>query len=105
VISKQHPGLCLTSEVVGGRILNLLAAASPLSGVFDPRSIAWQVNREAAIFVGAGRGAITAARPSLGCRCMPAGLAPDKDFSFDSIADGAVIGFGDLICSSPASII
>jgi hypothetical protein len=32
---------------------------------------------------------------------MPAGLAPGKDFSFDSIADGEpVTGFGDLICSS-----
>jgi hypothetical protein len=30
---------------------------------------------------------------------VPAGT-PGKDFSFDSIADGAVIGFGDLICSS-----
>jgi uncharacterized protein (DUF2236 family) len=31
------------------------AAAGSLSGVFGPRSITWQVNREAAIFLGAGR--------------------------------------------------
>src|SRR5256886_8910501 len=31
------------------------AAANPLSGVFGPRSITWQVDREAAIFLGAGR--------------------------------------------------
>jgi uncharacterized protein (DUF2236 family) len=31
------------------------AAADPLSGVFGPRSITWQVDREAAIFLGAGR--------------------------------------------------
>jgi uncharacterized protein (DUF2236 family) len=31
------------------------AAAGSLSGVFGPRSISWQVNREAAIFLGAGR--------------------------------------------------
>jgi hypothetical protein len=37
---------------------------------------------------------------------LPVGLMPGKDFSFDSIADGdTVIGFGDLICSSQASII
>jgi uncharacterized protein (DUF2236 family) len=31
------------------------AAVEPLSGVFGPRSITWQVDREAAIFLGAGR--------------------------------------------------
>jgi uncharacterized protein (DUF2236 family) len=31
------------------------AAAGTLSGVFGPRSITWQVDREAAIFLGAGR--------------------------------------------------
>src|SRR5438445_6295006 len=31
------------------------AAANPLSGVFGPRSFTWQVDREAAIFLGAGR--------------------------------------------------
>src|SRR5262249_19879572 len=36
----------------------------------------------------------------------PAGLTPGMDVSFDSIADGEpVIGLGDLICSSHASII
>jgi hypothetical protein len=34
----------------------------------------------------------------------PAGLASGQDFSLDSIADDAVIGFGDLICSSQTSI-
>ena len=37
---------------------------------------------------------------------LPDGLTPGEDFRFDSIADGElVIGFGDLICSSQASII
>jgi uncharacterized protein (DUF2236 family) len=31
------------------------AAAGSLSGIFGPRSVTWQVNREAAIFLGAGR--------------------------------------------------
>src|SRR6266566_5987919 len=31
------------------------AAANPLSGVFGPRSVTWQVDREAAVFLGAGR--------------------------------------------------
>src|SRR5215471_6801074 len=36
---------------------------------------------------------------------LPVGLTPGKDLSFDSIADGElVIRFGDLICSSQASI-
>ena len=36
----------------------------------------------------------------------PLDLDQGRDFSFDSIADGEpVIGFGDLICSSQASII
>jgi hypothetical protein len=30
-------------------------AVDPLSGIFGPRSITWQVDREAAIFLGAGR--------------------------------------------------
>jgi len=34
---------------------------------------------------------------------VPAGT-PGKDFSFDNIADGPLIGFGDLICSSQTSI-
>jgi hypothetical protein len=37
---------------------------------------------------------------------LPAGPAPAKDVSFDSIADGEpAIGLGDRICSSHASII
>jgi hypothetical protein len=35
---------------------------------------------------------------------VPKGLTLGNDFSFDSIADETVIGFGDLICSSQASI-
>src|SRR5690242_5018849 len=30
-------------------------AAGPLAGIFGPRSVSWQVDREAAIFLGAGR--------------------------------------------------
>jgi ER-bound oxygenase mpaB/B'/Rubber oxygenase, catalytic domain len=30
-------------------------AAGPLSGVFGPRSVTWQIDRESAIFLGAGR--------------------------------------------------
>jgi hypothetical protein len=41
--------------------------------------------------------AAPAKAPALGQ--VPAGLAPGKDFSFESIADVAVTGFGDLICS------
>src|SRR5262245_34614215 len=48
-------------EIVGTesleRELNLVrgAAAGSLAGIFGPRSITWQVDREAAIFLGAGR--------------------------------------------------
>jgi uncharacterized protein (DUF2236 family) len=31
------------------------AAAGRLSGVFGPRSVTWQIDRESAIFLGAGR--------------------------------------------------
>jgi uncharacterized protein (DUF2236 family) len=31
------------------------AVASPLAGVFGPGSVTWQVNRESALFLGAGR--------------------------------------------------
>src|SRR5262249_62395635 len=31
------------------------SAAGPLRGIFGPRSITWGINREAAIFLGAGR--------------------------------------------------
>jgi hypothetical protein len=42
------------------------AAADPLLGVFGPRSMTWQVDREAAIFLGAGRAlaAISGTLPS-----------------------------------------
>ena len=36
---------------------------------------------------------------------VPPGLAPGGDFSFESIADEALIGLGDLICSPHISII
>jgi hypothetical protein len=36
---------------------------------------------------------------------VPAALTPGRDCSFDIIPDVTVIGFGDLICSSQASII
>src|SRR5215475_4753175 len=47
--------------------------------------------------------ATPAKAPALGQ--VPAGLAPGRDFSFESIADEALIGLGDLICSSHISII
>ena len=31
------------------------AAAGPLAGIFGPRSFTWQIDRESAIFLGAGR--------------------------------------------------
>jgi hypothetical protein len=34
---------------------------------------------------------------------VPAGT-PGKDFSFDNVADGALIGFGDLMCFSQTSV-
>src|SRR6201993_4041485 len=49
------------SEIVSAesleRELNLVraAAAGSSSGIFGPRSVTWQVTREAAIFLGAGR--------------------------------------------------
>jgi hypothetical protein len=42
--------------------------------------------------------AAPAKAPALGH--VPAGLAPGRDFSFESIADEALIELGDLICSS-----
>jgi hypothetical protein len=50
-----------TLEIVGTedleRELNLVRAAATgsFSGIFGPQSVTWQVNREAAIFLGAGR--------------------------------------------------
>jgi hypothetical protein len=50
-----------TLEIVGTedleRELNLVraAAAGSFSGIFGPQSVTWQVNREAAIFLGADR--------------------------------------------------
>lgn len=38
-----------------GRVRAAAAAAGSLAGVFGPRSVIWQVDREAAIFLGAGR--------------------------------------------------
>jgi uncharacterized protein (DUF2236 family) len=53
----EHDPLEIVSAESLERELNLVrsAAAGSLSGVFGPRSITWQVNREAAIFLGAGR--------------------------------------------------
>jgi uncharacterized protein (DUF2236 family) len=53
----EHDPLEVVSAENLERELNQVraAAAGPLSGIFGPRSITWQVNREAAIFLGAGR--------------------------------------------------
>jgi uncharacterized protein (DUF2236 family) len=53
----EHGALEIVSTESLERELNLVraAAAGPLSGVFGPQSLTWQVNREAAIFLGAGR--------------------------------------------------
>jgi uncharacterized protein (DUF2236 family) len=53
----EHDQLEIVSTERLERELNAVrdAAADPLSGVFGPRSITWQVDREAAIFLGAGR--------------------------------------------------
>ena len=53
----EHDALDIVSMESLERELNLVrgAAAGSLAGVFGPRSITWQVNREAAMFLGAGR--------------------------------------------------
>ena len=52
----ERPLQIVSSESLE-RELNVVraAAADPLSGVFGPLSMTWRVNREAAIFLGAGR--------------------------------------------------
>src|SRR5436309_7254512 len=52
----ERPLQIVSSESLE-RELNVVraAAADPLSGVFGPLSMTWQVDREAAIFLGAGR--------------------------------------------------
>src|ERR1700747_460063 len=53
----EHDSLDIVSTESLERELTLVrgAAAGSLAGVFGPRSITWQVDREAAIFLGAGR--------------------------------------------------
>src|SRR6266446_6270466 len=53
----EHDSLDIVSTESLERELTLVrgAAAGSLAGVFGPRSITWQVNRESAIFLGAGR--------------------------------------------------
>ena len=55
--APEHDPLAIVSTQSLECELKLLcgAAAGSLSGIFGPRSITWQVNREAAIFLGAGR--------------------------------------------------
>src|SRR6516165_3390117 len=52
-----HDPLEIVSTENLERELNLVrgAAAGSQSGIFGPRSVTWQVDREAAIFLGAGR--------------------------------------------------
>ena len=56
-VPTEHDRLEIVSTENLERELNLVrgAAAGSLAGVFGPRSITWQVNREAAMFLGAGR--------------------------------------------------
>jgi uncharacterized protein (DUF2236 family) len=53
----EHDTLEIVSSEGLERELTLVraAAAGSLSGIFGPRSVTWQVNREAAMFLGAGR--------------------------------------------------
>jgi len=50
--APEHDPLAIVSAESLERELNLVrgAAAGSLSGIFGPRSITWQVNREAVIF-------------------------------------------------------
>ncbi len=46
----------VSGETLEGELNRVRAtAAGSLSGIFGPRSVTWTVNREAAIFLGAGR--------------------------------------------------
>src|SRR5712691_10830141 len=56
-VPSEHDTLEIVSTESLECELNLVraAAAGSLSGIFGPQSITWQVNREAAIFLGAGR--------------------------------------------------
>jgi uncharacterized protein (DUF2236 family) len=55
--STEHDPLEIVGTEALERELNLVrsAAAGSLAGIFGPRSMTWRVNREAAIFLGAGR--------------------------------------------------
>jgi uncharacterized protein (DUF2236 family) len=56
-VPTEHDSLDIVSTESLERELTLVrgAAVDSLAGVFGPRSITWQVDREAAIFLGAGR--------------------------------------------------
>jgi uncharacterized protein (DUF2236 family) len=56
-VSAEHEQLEIVSTERLERELTAVrgAAVDPLSGVFGPRSMTWQVDREAAIFLGGGR--------------------------------------------------
>src|SRR5262249_7416970 len=56
-VSVEHDQLEIVSTESFERELNLVRAAADgsRSGVFGPHSITWQVDREAAVFLGAGR--------------------------------------------------
>ena len=57
MLATESDPLEIVSAETLERELNLVrgAAAGPLPGIFGPRSMTWRVNREAAIFLGAGR--------------------------------------------------
>lgn len=56
----NQPGVAHVSEQDSEALLERVErlAAGPEKGVFGPDSLAWQVNREAALFLGAGRAAL-----------------------------------------------
>ena len=53
----EHDPLEIVSAESLERELSLVraVAAGPLAGIFGPQSVTWQVDREAAIFLGAAR--------------------------------------------------
>lgn len=56
-VPTDHDALDIVSSESLERELKVVhaAAADPVAGVFGPRSVTWRVDREAAVFLGAGR--------------------------------------------------
>jgi uncharacterized protein (DUF2236 family) len=54
--ASNEPAELVSAESLEAELRAVRAgAASPLAGIFGPRSVTWRVNREAALFLGAGR--------------------------------------------------